>query len=586
MLKLSRLFIIVLSCFSLQLYAQHSSKQISLNQVGFYTNASKIAIIINATEATQFYLLSVNKRDTVFKGNLGKPVQSSYSSAITRTADFSNFKKEGDFFLNVPTVGFSYPFKINKNIYREVAKASLKAFYFQRASIPLEKRYAGDWARKEGHPDTTVFIHPSAASLKHLANTIISSPGGWYDAGDYNKYIVNSGITMGTMMSAYEDFPGYFNKLTTNIPETGNAVPDVLNEVLYNLRWMLTMQDKEDGGVYHKCTNASFDAMVMPEAATAARYVVQKGTAATLDFAAVAAQASRVYKKFAKQFPGLADSCLVASKLAWQWAVKNSEVIYDQNEMNKKYLPPVVTGAYDDKNFKDEFFWAAAELFTTTKENIYLEQIQKRSIDEMTLPTWNNVDLPGCYTLLRLQSQLPIVAKNVIVAISKKVKDMADAMIANGGNKAFAANFGQSKKDFVWGSNAVAMNESILLLNAYLISNNKKYLLPALSNLSYVLGQNATGYCFVTGFGSKPSMHPHHRPSIADNIMDPIPGLLVGGPNPGMQDKCFYASTETETAYTDDDCSYASNEIAINWNAPLFYVVNVIEALQLQLRIK
>ena len=356
MVKLSRLFIIVLSCLSLQLYAQHSSKQISLNQVGFYTNASKIAIIINATEATQFYLLSVNKKDTVFKGNLSKPVQSSYSSAITRTADFSNFKKDGDFFLNVPTVGFSYPFKINKNIYREVAKASLKAFYFQRASIPLEKRYAGDWARKEGHPDTTVFIHPSAASLKHLANTIISSPGGWYDAGDYNKYIVNSGITMGTMMSAYEDFPGYFNNLTTNIPETGNAVPDVLNEVLYNLRWMLTMQDKEDGGVYHKCTNASFDAMVMPEAATSARYVVQKGTAATLDFAAVAAQASRVYKKFAKQFPGLADSCIVASKLAWQWAVKNSAVIYDQNEMNKKYLPPVVTGAYDDKNFKDEFF--------------------------------------------------------------------------------------------------------------------------------------------------------------------------------------------------------------------------------------
>ena len=81
-------------------------------------------------------------------------------------------------------------------------------------------------------------------------------------------------------------------------------------------------------------------------------------------------------------------------------------------------------------------------------------------------------------------------------------------------------------------------------------------------------------------------MHPHHRPSIADNIIAPIPGLLVGGPNPGMQDKCFYASTETETAYTDDDCSYASNEIAINWNAPLVYVVNVIEALQLQLIIK
>lgn len=146
----------------------------------------------------------------------------------------------------------------------------------------------------------------------------------------------------------------------------------------------------------------------------------------------------------------------------------------------------------------------------------------------MTLPCWSNVDLPGCYTLLRLQKQLPAAANSVIIAISKKIKSLADTMIANGGNQAFTSNFGQGKKDFVSGSNAVVMNESILLLNAYLIYNNKKYLLPALSNLSYVLGQNATGYCFVTGFGSKPSMHPHHRPSIGDNVVAPIPGLLVG----------------------------------------------------------
>lgn len=146
----------------------------------------------------------------------------------------------------------------------------------------------------------------------------------------------------------------------------------------------------------------------------------------------------------------------------------------------------------------------------------------------MTLPSWSNVDLPGCYTLLRLQKQLSAAANIVITAISKKIKSLAETMIANGGNKAFASNFEESKKAFVWGSNAVAMNESILLLNVYLIYNNKKYLLPSLSNLSYVLGQNATGYCFVTGFGSKPSMHPHHRPSIGDNVVAPIPGLWLG----------------------------------------------------------
>ena len=581
MYKLNTFFIVMFASFSLQLYAQ-SSKQISLNQVGFYINAPKIAIIINAPDGIKFYVLSVNKKDTFFKGSLGNPIQSLYSSAITKNANFSNFKKAGDYILYVPTVGFSYPFKIKKNVYHEVAKASIKAFYFQRASMPLEKQYAGDWARKEGHPDTSVFIHASAVSEKHAANTVISTPGGWYDAGDYNKYIVNSGITMGTMMSAYEDFPAYFDTLQTNIPESRDAIPDLLNEVLYNLRWMFTMQDKEDGGVYHKCTNPKFDAMIMPDAAIATRYVVQKGTAATLDFVAVMAQASRIYKKIFPQLPSLADSCLTAAKLAWLWAVKNPGIIYDQDEMNKNFSPPVVTGAYGDKNFKDEFFWAACELLASTNDTAYLNTIQKRSVNEMTLPSWSNVDLPGCYTLLRLRKLLPATANRTINLLTKKIISLADSMIANGGNKAFATIFGQSKNDFIWGSNAVAMNESILLINAYLIKGDKKYLSPALGNIDYLLGRNATGYSFVTGFGARPAMHPHHRPSVADNILAPVPGLLVGGPNSGMQDKCFYANTETETAYTDDDCAYASNEIAINWNAPLVYVTNAIEALQSQ----
>jgi len=101
-----------------------------------------------------------------------------------------------------------------------------------------------------------------------------------------------------------------------------------------------------------------------------------------------------------------------------------------------------------------------------------------------------------------------------------------------------------------------------------------------LSNLDYLLGRNATGYCFVTGFGTKSTRHPHHRISIADGVEEPVPGLLAGGPNPGMQDHCHYDYTEPETAYLDDSCSYASNEIAINWNAPAVYLANAIEALQ------
>src|SRR5690606_23356989 len=130
-----------------------------------------------------------------------------------------------------------------------------------RASMELEEEYAGAWSRPAGHPDTQVEIHTSAAGKDRPAGTFIPSPGGWYDAGDYNKYIVNSGITTGTLLSAYEDFPAYFNALELKIPESKNNLPDLLDEVLYNLRWMLSMQDPADGGVYHKLTTADFEGM-------------------------------------------------------------------------------------------------------------------------------------------------------------------------------------------------------------------------------------------------------------------------------------------------------------------------------------
>ena len=132
----------------------------------------------------------------------------------------------------------------------------------------------------------------------------------------------------------------------------------------------------------------------------------------------------------------------------------------------------------------------------------------------------------------------------------------------------------------MWGSSAVAANQGVAVLQAFRLTQNVKYLDASLMNLDYLLGRNGTGYSFLTGFGSKQVMHPHHRPSIADGVAEPVPGLLSGGPNPGKQDKCAtYTSDLPDEAFTDDDCSYASNEIAINWNAPLVYLVGGIEAL-------
>jgi endoglucanase len=578
---------ILFSCllfFAFNLAAQSSQDLIRINQSGYYPAAPKIAVLVSNFEGDEytsknfpFYLLKHNAGDTVFENSLSAIQQSANSSLKTRIADFSSFQQPGEYVLHVPGIGTSYPFEISNDVHKEAAISSLKGFYYIRVSTPLEEKYAGKWHRPAGHPDTAVLVHPSAASARRPVGTKLSSPGGWYDAGDYNKYIVNSGITTGTMLSAYEDFSSYFDGLNTNIPESSNDVPDVLDETLCNLRWMLTMQDPNDGGVYHKCTNASFDGMVMPGVTKLPRYVVQKGTGAALNFAAVMAQASRVYKKY---YPSLSDSCLKAAVAAWQWAQKNPALIYDQNEINKAFEPKITTGAYGDRNFKDEWFWAASELLATTGKKIYYDSAFKNQGDLASLPSWNNVRMLGYYTLLRSKNSLPSFAVKILPALEKRLIDFVTAYLSKADSNAFRTVMGSSKRDFIWGSSSVAANQGIAFINAYLLTKDKKYIDYALTNLDYLLGRNGTGYSFLTGIGSKQVMRPHHRPSIADGIEEPIPGLLSGGPNPGRQDKCHYDHTEPETAFSDTDCSYASNEIAINWNAPMVYLANAIEALQ------
>src|SRR5665213_781307 len=384
---LTRLIITVLVSTQLS-FAQSPNGEgnIRLNQTGFYPGGPKTAIILTGN-ATEFNIQTPTKR-AVFTGTLKRSVKPDFAGNQTLIADFSTFHTPGKYILYVPGVGYSYLFSIKKSVHREVATAGIKAFYFMRASSPLLERYAGKWARAEGHPDTSVLIHPSAASDKRPEGAKISAPRGWYDAGDYNIYIVNSGISTSTLLSLYEDFPAYMQTVKLNIPESGDGIPDILNEVLWNLRWMLTMQDPNDGGVYHKLTNAAFDKFEMPGQDKTPRYVVQKGTAATLDFAAVMAQASRIFRKFPKQLPGLADSCLQESELAWAWAIKNPNVVYDQNEMNKKFSPKITTGAYGDRNFSDEFIWAASELFVTTRQPRFLEAVNLIPDANMPLPSW------------------------------------------------------------------------------------------------------------------------------------------------------------------------------------------------------
>ena len=560
--------------------AQPAAPAIHLNQVGFYPAAPKVAVVVGGA-AGPFTLTAMGGGQAVFTGQLGPARYDSLAHQTVRQADFSACQAVGTFVLTGPGLGTSAPFQIRPQVHQAVAQAALKGFYYQRASTALPPAYAGAWSRPAGHPDTQVLVHASAATAQRPAGTRLASPRGWYDAGDYNKYVVNSGITLGTLFSLYEDFPAYCGQLKTNIPESQNALPDVLDEALWNLRWLLTMQDPADGGVYHKLTNASFDGMVMPAAATAPRYVVQKSTAASLDFAAALAQASRVFRPFGRALPGLADSCLRASTRAWVWARQHPAAYYRQEELNQQFQPAIQTGAYGDEDVRDEWAWAATELYVTTKDDQYWAAGHLLA-GPVAVASWAQVRPLAYFTLLRFGSSLTPAGRLALPQAQQRVRALADSLRAGYTHHAYGTVMGHRARDYGWGSNAEAANQGIALVQAYRLSGERAYLAAALTNLDYLLGRSATGYCFVTGSGTHAPQHPHHRPSEADGVPAPVPGLLVGGPNPGRQDGCPYPSALPPLAYSDAVCSYASNEIAINWQAPLVYLAAALEALQTQ----
>ncbi len=551
-----------------------AASPIHLNQLGYLEASRKIAVIGLADAAAggiSRYTIEDAKGRTVLEGVLQPAADWEPAAQQARIADFSALRNPGVYRLKVEGLPLSDPFPVAKDAYQPVLDAALKAFYFNRASSALPREFAGRYARAAGHPDTDVRIHASAASATRPEGSAIAAPKGWYDAGDYNKYIVNSGISTYTLLAAYEHYPALFRAQALSIPDDAPGVPAILREAHWNLAWMLAMQDPADGGVYHKLTNKGFDGTVMPDQARQPRYVVMKSTAASLDFAATMAAASRIYAPFERQYPGLSARMLAAARAAWDWARQHPRAIYRQP-------PDVFTGGYDDAQVDDEFAWAAAELYIASGEDAFYDAMIARNVPA-SVPSWGQVGGLAWMSLAQHRERLTPHADRA--RIEREIDTLAARLAEQWRTSAWRVSM--QTRDFVWGSNAMALNQAMMLLQGYRLSPQRDYLDAAQSQLDYVLGRNPLGLSYVTGIGLRSPRHIHHRISEADGIAEPVPGLLAGGAQPGQQDakdcKVGYPSRQPALSYLDDGCSYASNEVAINWNAPLVYVSAAIEAL-------
>lgn len=542
------------------------SDEIRINQLGYSPDYGK-AFSVAGSDAEEFMLLD-ERRKVVYRGKLADKGRWEPSGEQLRTGDFRKFREEGSYSIFVPGNGLSYPFAIQKDLYNEAATASLRSFYFMRASMEMEEKYLGTFARPLGHPDDTCYFHPSSGHSKGF----ISSPGGWYDAGDYGKYIINASIATGTMLALYELFPGTFGDGSLNIPESGNGINDLLDEMRYEFEWVLTMQDT-DGGVFHKLTPQWHDGITMPHETFSKRLIIGKSTAAALDFAAMLAQSSRVYNAVDPEF---SKRCLEAARKAYLWALENPDSFFSRNP------PDIGTGAYNDTILDEEFFWAAAELYVTTGEDLYFQAIEPvlGDIQFRLEESWRNyVDNLGYYSLYSSDRLSSAQREKLEAGILRLANELQEHSEVN--------PYGIPIERFVWGSNSDVLNTAIVQIYAYQITEDTTYLETAREITNYIFGRNATGYCFVSGFGSKPAENFHHRLLMADDNEACFPGFVAGGPNFQVQDSVAlkkqgiaYPSLLPAKAYIDHSGSYASNEVCINWNAPLVFMLGALAEIE------
>lgn len=514
------------------------------DQVGYKTQDQKIAVFRDVTSETTFSVVNAATGQSVYTGTLYGQTQNSSADETDWFGDFSAVTEPGTYYIQCGNLDDSYSFEISDTVYSNLLDDSVKMLYLQRCGTEVKDDTFGH-----------VACHDTEALIYGTSETIDVS-GGWHDAGDYGRYVVPAAKAVADLLYAYQTNPSVYSD-QIGIPESGNGVPDILDEVRYELTWMLKMQ-ASSGGVYHKVTCENFPGYVMPEQETEQLIVTPVSTTATADFCAAMAMASEFYQEIDRNF---ADTCLAAAERAWAFLEENPNLIFKDPE-------DITTGAYQDTSDKDERYWAAAQLYRATGSETY-----RNALESMTVKTgldWTTVGDYGNIAILTMDnidtnSTAYTNAKNALIK-------QADSFVTTTTKNPY----GVAVSVFNWGSNMTVANAGIVLGLAYQLTGNTEYLTAAKSNLHYLLGNNPVGECFVTGYGTVSPQNPHHRPSMAKN--QAMKGMLVGGVNSHLEDsaaKAYLATTADAKCYVDHSESYSTNEITIYWNSPLTYLLSL-----------
>lgn len=523
------------------LAAQQPTGAIRLNSLGYLPQQEKEATI--TADVNTFVVKDAETNETLFSGKTSGPFYQEDTGQEVVMADFSALHRPGSYYLELSNGSRSVIFPVGETIYRDPFRTTMRGFYLWRCGMAVAGDHGGDHFCTEA-------CHMEDGYLDYLGEKggQRDGSGGWHDAGDHGKYIVNAGITMGILSMAWEQFQPQIEKINLQLPETAPGLPSYLQELKWEMGWVLKMQYADGSGrVSHKLTRTNFSGFIMPQDDKEKRYFTEWSSAATASFTAMTAQAARL---FAPYDPAYADRLLTAARLSYDYLQQHPE--------EKPFIQgDFQTGGYQTTD-PDDRLWAAAELWQTTGEEAYLLDFEQRAaaisfrVDEDW--DWGNVTNLGMFTYLLSERE----GKNRVVEerIRENALRAADNMVTRARNDAY----GRALVRYYWGCNGTVARQTLNLYVAEKLQPRDDYRETALTQIAHLFGRNTYNRSYVTGLGINPPMHPHDRRSGADKVEAPWPGYLVGGGH-------------SATDWVDLEESYSHNEIAINWQASLVFAL-------------
>ena len=596
--------IVAIAAIAAPAAAQGPVSPVRLNQLGFEPAAAKRAIAPNASRTPVRWRLVDARGRTRAQGATRVAGDDAASGEHVHQVDLSDFGAAGDGYRLQVGGAESRPFRIGARPYARLKYDALAYFYHNRSGVPIEASLVGErWARPAGHaPDrATCFAGADQQGNRwEGCGYTLDATGGWYDAGDHGKYVVNGGIALWTLLNAYERAQirrtaDAFADGRAAIPERGNGVNDLLDEARWQLKFMLAMQVPQgarlqapvgpqargakpnlqaidaSGMAHHKLADERWTALpTAPHEDRMTRFLYPPSTAATLNLAATAAQCARIWRTIDTAFSA---QCLTAAERAFTAARRNPEV-YAWNSFDG-------SGGYGDARVDDEFYWAAAELFATTGRAEYETFLRALPLF-LTAPAadalgtgdiaWPQVGALGTITLALTPNRLP--PADLSRARANLVR-AADGYLAQAEREGYRIPY--SVPGYPWGSNSSLLNRAVVLALAHDFTGRRGYRDGVVDVMDYILGRNPLDQSYVSGYGARPMRHPHHRFWAGQGrYPPPPPGALSGGPNDtAMSDpvaRTMRGTCRPQTCWRDHIDAFTLNEVAVNWNAPLVWV--------------